>query len=578
MKKTILYTYSIIILITVTILSLTFFIQNYQSSEKQMKSRYTTQAEMLEEIFESTPFNSSEFVDQYGTEYGVRITIIDRDGSVLADSAVTEELDNHLSREEVQGALDGDISSIKRYSSTMKMQYFYVAVPISTEKCDGVLRLSVPLNELDALGIRMIKSLLVTVIAALAAAFVIAYFFSRNLTEPIEDVTNMAETIAGGNYGGKIYTHQGDQIGRLAHSFNEMSLRLKESMDSLKDRNEELEAMLTSMAGGVVAIDCMNKILFLNDAFRRNLNLSQDRDMEGKDFYAEVRSVPVFDVIDSVRATGKTEYLEAMAFPSDKRFMRITGTPLHIREDGTEHTLTGVLLVADDITEIKKLENMRSEFVSNVTHELKTPLTSIRGFVETLKGGAIKDEAVARRFLDIIDIESERLYNLIQDILLLSEIENRKDVERELCDVNKIAAGVVELLRPKVNKKTELVFMPEPYVKPYPGSEGRLKELLINLVDNAVKYTEKGRIVIEVHSSAKNLTLKVSDTGIGMPEENLSRIFERFYRIDKGRSRKKGGTGLGLSIVKHIVEMYNGNIEVTSEIGKGSIFKIKLPY
>jgi len=578
MKRKLFLTYLVIIGITVAILGLTSLVRTYRSSEQQTEERYTNEAKLLAEMYTTTSYSDKDFVTSYGSEYGVRLTLIDMSGNVTADSAVTEELDNHSSREEVQEAMNGSVGTIQRYSNTMKMQYFYVAIPTSSGNTAMVMRLSLPLSNLEKLGNSMIRSILATIITAVAAALAIAYFLSHQLTEPIEDVTSMAEEIANGNYGGKIYTHQKDQIGRLAESFTKMSLTLKKSIDDLKDRNEELETMLKSMTGGVVAIDSMNHILFLNDAFRENMNIDRDKVLEEKDFYVEIRSVPVYDVIDEVRSGGVTAMKEAKVYPSQSRFMRITGTPLNIHEDGREHAMTGVLLVIDDITEIKKLENMRSEFVANVTHELKTPLTSIRGFVETLKGGAIKDEKVARRFLDIIDIESERLYNLIQDILLLSEIENRQDVKRELCDVNKIMTEAVELLRPKMNRKTEMIFEPEPYIKPYPGSEARLKELVINLIDNAVKYTEEGTIMVEARGTGKNLILKVSDTGIGMPKESLDRIFERFYRVDKGRSRKQGGTGLGLSIVKHIVEMYGGNIEVTSEVGKGSSFKIKLPY
>lgn len=229
------------------------------------------------------------------------------------------------------------------------------------------------------------------------------------------------------------------------------------------------------------------------------------------------------------------------------------------------------------ITKVRKLENMRSDFVSNVTHELKTPLTSIRGFIDTLKNGAIKDEVVAHKFLDIIDVEAERLYSLIQDILLLSEIESAKDQEVMLCRVDKIIGEVVELLNQKVHKNVILIYEPEP-VKLYSCNPDRMKQLIINLVDNAIKYTEEGTIKVECRVENNKLLIRVSDTGIGMAREHLERIFERFYRVDKGRGRKQGGTGLGLSIVKHIVELYNGNIRVDSKENAGTAFEIHFPY
>ena len=230
------------------------------------------------------------------------------------------------------------------------------------------------------------------------------------------------------------------------------------------------------------------------------------------------------------------------------------------------------------VLDMKKVESMRREFVSNVTHELKTPLTSIRGFVETLKAGAIEDPKIANKFLDIIEIESDRLSNLISDTLLLSEIESKKETRREPCDVNEVITEVVDLLQPKVKEHVRLIFHPDASVRPYSCNRDRLKQLLINLVDNGLKATEFGAVTVSCRSTASQLVLEVSDTGIGMEEGQLDRIFERFYRVDKGRSKAQGGTGLGLSIVKHIVELYNGTIEVTSKPGVGTEFTVKLPY
>lgn len=226
---------------------------------------------------------------------------------------------------------------------------------------------------------------------------------------------------------------------------------------------------------------------------------------------------------------------------------------------------------------MKKVENMRREFVSNVTHELKTPLTSIRGFVETLKAGAIEEPKIAKKFLDIIEIETERLSNLISDTLLLSEIESKQDTRREPCDVNAVITEVVELLQPKVKEHVRLIFHPDPSVRPYSCNRDRLKQLLINLVDNGLKATEFGAVTIVCKNMGAQLVLEVSDTGIGMEEEQLDRIFERFYRVDKGRSKAQGGTGLGLSIVKHIAELYGGTVEVTSKPGVGTEFTVRLP-
>ncbi len=339
-------------------------------------------------------------------------------------------------------------------------------------------------------------------------------------------------------------------------------------MDEMIAPGIELDAMLRSMNNGVVAINNENQIIFYNQVFLTLLGRPAEN-IKLQPFYEIIRNEIIFDAIDIVRQKGCDGIKEGEW--RDKA-IRATATPLVGKRE-----ILGVLVIVEDITQLKKLESVRSDFVSNVTHELKTPLTSIRGFVETLKNGAIADEAVARRFLDIIDIETERLYFLIQDILTLSEIESGTDYEVIACNVGKAAREVTDLLEGSKEGVT-LIYEPVPYIRPYYCNPTRIKELLINLLDNAMKYTEEGKVRLICQEDGDDLLICVEDTGIGMEKEQLPRIFERFYRIDKSRSRKQGGTGLGLSIVKHIVELYNGRIKVESQVGKGSRFEIRLPY
>lgn len=339
-------------------------------------------------------------------------------------------------------------------------------------------------------------------------------------------------------------------------------------MEEMIASGVELDAMLRSMNNGVVAINNENQIIFYNQVFLTIIGRPAEN-IKLRPFYEVIRNEIIFDAIDAVRQKGSDGIVEG---EWKDKVIRATATPLVGKEENL-----GILVIVEDITQLKKLESVRSDFVSNVTHELKTPLTSIRGFVETLKNGAISDEKVARKFLDIIDIETERLYSLIQDILTLSEIESRTDRETMACNVGKAAYEVVELLA-DTKENVELIYEPVPYIRPYSCNPVRIKELLINLLDNAIKYTEEGYVRLVCKEENDVLLICVEDTGIGMEKEHLSRIFERFYRIDKSRSRKQGGTGLGLSIVKHIVELYNGRIQVESEVGKGTRFEIRLPY
>ena len=422
MKKKVLAGYIIAAVITLLAFEYAFWTNGFEYLEHQSERSYLVQTELLKDLFlaedvagqsaEQSGGNAFEqFADSYAEKYGIRITVIDKEGNVLGESRGAGELmDNHLDREEVQKALQGDSNSIIRRSDTFDVDYCYCAVPVESGNFQGVIRTAIPLQELQDMDDEFVRSTLMAVVILAALIFFLGMYFRK--------------------------------------------------------------------------------------------------------------------------------YVLAM----------------------------------------KKVENMRREFVSNVTHELKTPLTSIKGFVETLKAGAIEDPKIAHKFLDIIEIESDRLSNLISDTLLLSEIESKKDTKREPCDVNAVITEVVELLQPKVKEHVRLIFHPDSSVRPYSCNRDRLKQLLINLVDNGLKATEFGAVTITCKSTVSQLVIEVSDTGIGMEEEQLDRIFERFYRVDKGRSKAQGGTGLGLSIVKHIVELYNGTIEVASKPGVGTEFTVKLPY
>lgn len=580
MKRKLLLSYFIIIIVAVGISTAAFWSQGYSYISQKSHDYYLLQAKLLSDIFNQNQLENKEeledFVEKYGEAYQVRLTLIQEDGEVLADSDREAELENHATREEVIQALKGESVSMNRYSKTMGQDYSYSAVPIDNGMIKGVLRVSLPLAEIRALDQGVTKSVIGSLAACIIVALILAVIFVKIISTPIAEVTQAAEKVSEGDYDIKIYTREKNELGRLAKSFNIMATNLKANIQKLTRRNIELEAMLGSMKSGVIAIDESNAILFHNQAFSKML-AHEGKNYVGKSLYNVMRNAVSFDAMDAVRKSGETEIREGLFINIEddtKRMIRVTATPLSQEEGKT----LGVLLILEDTTKIKKLESIRSDFVSNVTHELKTPLTSIRGFIETLKNGAIKEEKTARKFLDIIDIEAERLYTLIQDILILSEIEQKKDYEVVPCSVESCIQSVIELLEGKLNENVTIVYNPVPYIKPYYCNPDRMKQLLINLLDNAMKYTEKGTITIACKEETNLLILNISDTGIGIKQEDLPRIFERFYRVDKSRSRKQGGTGLGLSIVKHIVELYNGNIHVESKLEVGTTFEIRLPY
>lgn len=575
MQKKLMFSYLIIILAAVGISMFASWSKGYEYMDKQINKNHLMQAEMLADIFSEAKMESFDaFTMEYSKDYGIRITIIDQSGVVMADSDTTGKLENHATREEVVRALKGEHVSLIRYSKTMGQKYAYSAVPIHNGDFYGVMRISLPVAELKSLNRNLIGSMILTVFLCMLGATLLAAWFTKRLAKPIDDVTKAAEGIACGDYETKIYTNDTQQIGRLAESFNRMSDNLNTSVRALRRRNIEFDAMLKSMASGVIAIDNNDMVMFTNDVFTQMVECSKDK-IEHQPFYTFMRNAVLFQIITDVREKKETIMREGTLSFSNEIMVRVTATPL-LKENQKE---LGILLILEDITQIRKLENIRRDFVSNVTHELKTPLTSIRGFVDTLKNGAIQDEQVALRFLDIIDIESERLSSLINDILLLSEIESKEDHDITSCDMNNLITGVIELLEPKlVDKEVQFEYQPSLDLEGFPANPDRMKQLLINLLDNAVKYTEAGKIRIECSKVKDDLVLVIEDTGIGMEEEHLDRIFERFYRVDKGRSRKMGGTGLGLSIVKHIVERYNGTIKVESKLNVGTKFTIKMPY
>ena len=406
------------------------------------------------------------------------------------------------------------------------------------------------------------------------------YYYQRHIkmVKTIESLTERANEIAEGTYDDIIMPEGTPETIHLAKALNKMTKRLRIERERVESRKEQLNSILSSMNSGVMALESSGRILFYNQSFltlfRNQMKIEEDNLLH-KSFYKCFKSKDLSDIIYQVEEEELKVRREIIVEDGDYTIiLMVRGTPLY----KNTRKKFGTILVAEDITRVKKLESIRKDFVSNVTHELKTPLTSIRGFVDTLKGGAIEDPVYSRRFLDIIDIEAERLSILVNDILILSEIESGSDTGKSTVKVEEVVDEVIELLdKKKKDTVTVLKDMEKP-VTDFLCNRDRLKELILNLADNGVKYTNEGTVTIKCWEEEQDLVLSFVDTGVGIPEEHLPRLFERFYRVDKGRSRKMGGTGLGLSIVKHIVELYKGTITVESKEGEGSTFLVRLPY
>ncbi len=584
MQKKLLTTYILIITVTVfvTVIISWNSINNhfYNQVEKETEMKILLIKQVLEYEIDKEDFEFQQFAENYGKKTDLRITIIDNNGNVLGDTDYNpSEMENHRYREEFKGALQGEYDTSLRYSNTLKKYMFYAAKPIEYDGFIGAIRVAIPVKLIEELIWDMVNSIFIGLFIGVVLSVGIAFVFTRKIINPINELTKTAKKISNGEYDNKVYIDNKDQIGELAEAFNTMTFTMRKNIWDMQTQNAELEAILTSMDIGLAAIDNNYKIILSNKNFSRLLDVEED--ISNKIFYEVSRNPILFHVIE--KSIDEDEFIteETRIKHNDKELiLNISATP--IKNKTNFNIRHGVLLLIEDITNLRKLENMRSDFVSNVTHELKTPLTSIKGFVEVLKKGDIEDPKITNRFLEIIDIESDRLTLLIEDILSLSEIENmRLDKKTGNFIVENIVFEVIEMLQGEADiKGIELKLDIQQDMRELKCDKNRIKQLFINLLDNAIKYTEKGNVTIECKQSRDNqfLTVNISDTGIGIKEEHLERLFERFYRVDKGRSRKLGGTGLGLSIVKHIIELYDGTIEVKSEYKKGTTIKLRIPF
>lgn len=519
--------------------------------------------------------DAQNFVDSLQLKPEQRLTVIDARGLVLADNyELASKMDNHLRRPEIQAADQQKSYGVAvRYSETIKQNTIYVAKAIEKNGDLIYLRISKPIIYLKAFNRTVTQSTALAL--SLVAVFVTAMgiFLAKWLTDPVKRLNRDVLHVASGAYDQAVYTAQTDEIGQLGNSFNQMRQSLVDAMSSLESRNAELGAILNSMASGVIAVNMYRRILLINQMARDILNLPDEMLGLQDSMYRIMKNDELIEMINESIEQGSQSTKELFHVHLDKT-LRVSIHPIR-KEDGSIH---GSMIVFEDITQIKKLENMRSEFVSNVSHELKTPLTSILGFVDTLKNGALSDSTKAMRFLEIIEKESERLNRLISDILLLSEIESaHKEPEASQVNLRDTIEEVLHMLQFRVeDKPVTLSFSCDDKLNMIVNRD-RIKQLLINLVDNGIKYTEQGFVRIDALRQNNDVLITVEDSGIGIPESHKARLFERFYRVDKARSRKVGGTGLGLSIVKHIVNQYRGDIRVESTVGKGSKFIVRLP-
>lgn len=562
-RKLMLYIFGALVFMLIFAIMIFYAVSKYEA-DYNIKKELNLYTYMLKGYIEDDNYIKGEEIIEKYKERHVRITIIDIDGNVKFDSFNEDGfLENHNDREEVRGSRENGESYATRYSMTEQSSTMYYALALQN---GDVIRASKTIDGINALKGTYIIWYGGAIVIMLGLSLWMANKLSYIFVKPIEDLDFITSRISNGELNRRVKVTSKDELGKLAQSFNNMADKVESSLNEVSEKRNRLSAILQSMESGVIAIDNNRKIIMINNYAKNIFNVSGDVvGTNVEDICSTIDTKEMF----SIREHEMQEY--KIMSPGVK-FLRGRSADIIVNN----HQHIGAVAVLQDVTEVKKLENMRTEFVANVSHELKTPLTSIRGFAETLRD--VEDEETKNKFLDIIDEEAERLTRLISDILLLSHIEQKQEFKQETFATNRVVEDVVGMMRNIADKKGIDIDIEGDEIPRVVGDRDKFKQMLINLIDNGVKYSEYGdKVTVKKVLKETDFTIIVEDTGIGIEEEAIPRLFERFYRVDKARSRSKGGTGLGLAIVKHIVIGFNGSLQVESKLGVGTKFIITFP-
>jgi two-component system phosphate regulon sensor histidine kinase PhoR len=515
---------------------------------------------------------------------GARVTLITADGIVIGDSLVAPgdlaRVENHGQRAEVREALAGRVGRSTRRSTTVDIPLLYVAVPVRRDAAiQGAIRLAMPLTEVSSSLAAIHRVLLAGGLVALAVAAGIGIFVAGRLRRPIVEMEAIARQMAQGRFDRRVPVRSPDETGALGRALNAMAASLADKIAALEQERAKATAVLDAMVEGVIAVDGQDRILTMNERARAIFGLPTRG--EGTPFMEVIRHGDLHAILRGSRVTeaGAVSHREVRLLAPVARTVEVNAVPLVLTGDAPG---VGVVLVLYDVTHLRRLEQVRTEFVANVSHELRTPLTAIQGYLETLLGGALEEREHARRFLEIAFRHTERLGRLLNDLTDLSNIElNKVKLALEPVPVEEMIDSVLAIMHPRADAKP--VILTAEVARDLPPAQAdhdRLAQILINLVDNAVKYTpEGGRVTVRATAAVGGgvVVVDVVDTGIGIPPADLPRITERFYRVDKARSRELGGTGLGLAIVKHLVIAHGGELTIDSTPEEGTTVRFTIP-
>ena len=515
---------------------------------------------------------------EIGVSSATRITVILPSGRVIGDSNEDPAImGNHALRPEVITARKGDVGKSIRFSMTLQKRMMYVAIPLKNKKkIVAVIRAALPVTAIDqALKVIQIKIMLGGLFIALLAAG-ISLYVSRRISRPIENLKQGADFFARGDLSHRMSGTGLVEIDSLIETLNQMAGQLEDRLNTIVRQKNELTAVLSSMVEGVIAVDMDERIISINRAAARIFeNLPEY--LLNRSIPEAIRNPDLQKFVNKALSSKENIEEDITLYQRGERILYIHNTPLQ-DPDGQR---SGILVVLNDVTHLRKLENMRKDFAANVSHEIKTPLTAIKGFVETLRTGECADPKETDRFLAIIEKHVNRLAAIIEDLMKLSKIEQqdeKSDIQLEENSVKNVISSAIQTCREKAKAKEIAIDFVCPEDISVLLDSRLMAQAVINLLDNAINYSsEKSDIQISASLKDKELRISVQDHGIGIPKEHLSRLFERFYRVDKARSRELGGTGLGLAIVKHIAHAHGGRVSVDSIPGKGSTFSLHLP-
>lgn len=544
----------------------------------------TTDAMLVAEVVRNmlvqtqSPAAIDLMADGLGAKTGLRVTVIAADGTVLGDSQGNPvSMENHGNRPEVLQAYRSGVGLITRYSVSLGSGLRYCAVPVTTSAGDviGYVRVAASLAQVEQSSAAVRGFMLNAVGIAAIAGVALSLVLSKGISDPLKNMATAARAIARGDFSRKVRARSNDELGQLAEAFNHMARELEQSVGEISRQKNQMETILSAMADGVVAVDASQRILLVNQAACDMFGARADQALN-RHILEIVRNRDLADSL-AIASAGSDDIRETTAQSPRALSLRIHAAPI---SGASGSGAAGAVAVLQDVTDLRRLELVRQDFVSNVSHELRTPVTSIKGFADTLLDGAMEDGETLRRFLELIDREADRLAHIISDLLDLSRLEcTNASMPLSPVMISDAAQRALEAVQSKAEGKSIQVLLQIPAELPaVQGDEPLIVQVLVNLLENAVKYTpDGGSIVVSASCVGATVRVDVSDTGVGIPVEHLPRIFERFYRVDRARSRQLGGTGLGLSIVKHIVERHGGEAWASSVPGRGSTFSFTVP-